>query len=104
MSGCEDLSPYALQVLGDSMEPELADGAIVVIDPGYPAEDGAFVVAEYRGETVLRQMVVEGGRRYLRPLNPAYPTVEVMGPLGVRGVVVQQTTRIGGRRRVKHYV
>ncbi len=103
MSGCEDVSPYALQVLGDSMEPEFADGTIVVVDPGYPPEHGCYVVVDYEGETVFRQLLLEGERRRLKALNPAYPTVDIVGPYRIHGVVVQQTRRVDGKRQVKHY-
>lgn len=105
MSGCQDLSPFALQVQGDSMEPEFPDQAVIVIDPGYPAAHGLYIACDYRGETVLRQLVEEQGRRYLKPVNPAYPTVEVVAPLTIHGVIVQKTTREKGKRRqIKHYV
>jgi DNA polymerase V len=104
MSGCEELSPFALQVLGDSMAPEFEDGTIVVVDPGQPVSNGAYVIIEYRGETALRQWFDEQGRRSVKALNPAYPGVEITGPYSIRGVVIQQTHRRGGRRQVTHYV
>ena len=104
MAGCEDLSPYALQVQGDSMEPEFPHGAIIIIDPGYPPASGLYVVCEYQGDVALRQLIDEHGQRFLRPVNPAYPTVEVTGPLNIKGVATQKTTREGGKRQVKHYV
>ena len=30
---CSSLEPYALRVLGDSMEPEFADGCVIIVDP-----------------------------------------------------------------------
>jgi len=104
MSGCEDLSPYALQVHGDSMEPEFPEGAVIIIDPGYPPENGVYIACDYRGETGLRQLIIDGERRLLKPVNPAYPTIEVTAPLKIHGVVAQKTTREKGQRRqVKHY-
>jgi len=104
MSGCEDLSPYALQVQGDSMQPEFPDGAIVIIDPGFPPEHEYYIACDYRGETVLRQLIIDGEQRYLKPDNPDYPTVEVTAPLKVHGVVAQKTVKVKGQRRqVKHY-
>ena len=105
MSGCEDLSPFALQVQGDSMEPEFPDQAVIVIDPGFPPESGLYIACDYRGQTVFRQLIEKGGRRFLKPVNPAYPTVEVTDTLKIHGVIVQKTTREKGKRRqVKHYV
>ncbi len=105
MSGCEELSPFALQVQGDSMEPEFPDKAIVVIDPGYPPENGLYIACDYLGDTALRRLVIDGERRFLKAENPAYPTVEVTAPLKIHGVIVQKTTREKGKRRqVTHYV
>lgn len=101
MSDCSALEPFALRVLGDSMDPEFWDGCIVIVDPGQPGQHGAYVIAEVAGEVLFRQLVVENGRRLLKPLNPAYPTVEWAAPFNLRGVVVQ---RAGTRRaHRKHY-
>ncbi len=100
--GCTAKEPYALQVLGTSMEPEFEDGCIIIVDPGYPASDGSYVVVDYEGETTFRQLVTVDGRAFLRPLNERFPTVEMTGPYSVRGVVVQQSRR-GRRRKVVHY-
>lgn len=99
MSGeCSKLEPYALRVLGDSMVPEFWDGCIVIVDPGHPAGDGCYVVVDVGGETIFRQLAVEGERRVLRPLNDRYPSIELAGPYTVRGVVVQRA----GTRRAQH--
>ena len=100
--GCTSKEPYALQVLGTSMEPEFMDGTVIIVDPGYPPCDGAFVVIDFQNETMLRQVVMHEGRKYLRPANEAYPTVELTEPYSVRGVVIQQSRRRPDRR-VIHY-
>ena len=45
-AGCAVHEPFALRVLGDSMEPEFPDGAIIIIDPSGVVEDGCYVLAE----------------------------------------------------------
>ena len=100
--GCTAKEPYALQVLGTSMEPEFEDGTIIIVDPGYPPCDGAYVVIDYAGETMLRQFVVFEGKKFLRPLNDLFPTVEITQPCNVRGVVIQQS-RHGRQRKAVHY-
>lgn len=101
ISSCADAEPYALRVIGDSMEPEFADGHVIIVDPAMPPSNGAFVVIDVGGETTFRQFVVDGGRKFVKPLNPRYATVEIIGEYRVRGVVVQ---RAGRRRRDhKHY-
>ena len=93
--------PFALRVIGDSMVPEFQDGHIIIVDPGMPAVSGAYVVVDYNGETTFRQFVVDGERRYLRPLNEDFPIIDLNGTYTIRGVVVQRA----GRRRKdrKHY-
>lgn len=98
---CAEAEPYALRVIGDSMEPEFRDGHIIIIDPALPARNDAYVVIDYQGETRFRQLVIQDGRRFLKALNPAYPAQELRETYSVRGVVVQ---RAGRRRRDhKHY-
>ncbi len=99
--GCSSLEPYALRVLGDSMEPEFADGCVVIVDPAYAPRDGAFVVVEFAGDVFFRQLVFDGERRFLKPLNPKYGGFELTLPYTILGGVVQRV----GRRRTqrKHY-
>jgi len=98
-SDCSYAEPFALRVLGDSMEPEFPHGAIIIVEPANACRDGTFVVADYDGETWFRQFVEREGRRFLRPLNDEYPLVELTRAYEIRGVVVQQSYR----RKRKHY-
>jgi len=100
-SGCGALEPYALRVLGDSMEPEFADGCVVIIDPGYLPHDGSYVIVEYAGDVFFRQLVFDGERRFLKPLNPKYGGFELLPPYTIRGGVVQRASRRRAQR--KHY-
>lgn len=101
ISGCAEAEPYALRVLGDSMEPEFNDGHVIIIDPAMSAQHGAYVIIDYDGETIFRQFVIEGERKFLKAVNASYPLVELIGQYSIRGVVVQRA----GRRRKdrKHY-
>jgi len=100
-SSCSALEPYALRVLGDSMEPEFPDGCVVIVDPGHPPRDGAYVIVEFAGDVFFRQIVFDGERRFLKPLNPKYGGFELTPPYTVRGGVVQQAGRRRSQR--KHY-
>ena len=100
-NSCSALEPYALRVVGDSMEPEFADGCVVIIDPGYAPRDGAYVVVEYAGDVFFRQLVYDGERRFLKPLNPKYGGFELTPPYTIRGAVVQRAGRRRSQR--KHY-
>lgn len=98
---CSTLEPYALRVLGDSMAPEFADGCIVIVDPGYLPHDGSYVIVEFAGDIFFRQLVIDGERRFLKPLNPKYGEFELVAPYTIRGGVVQQAGRRRAQRR--HY-
>jgi len=95
LSGCAELEPFALRVVGDSMSPEFLDGHVIVLDPGMAPTHGAFVVAEVDGETIFRQFWMDEGRAVLRALNDEYPVIALGGEHRVLGVVVQRA----GKRR-----
>ena len=97
-SGCAENEPYALRVLGDSMLPEFAEGAIIVIDPGGSIKDGSYVIAIHDDEYIFRQLRIVEDKYYLQPLNDLYDTVEISGLEKIKGVVAQQA----GRRRKDH--
>lgn len=99
--GCSENEPYALRVLGDSMQPEFKDGVVIVIDPGGTIRDGSYVIAKHNDELIFRQFRIHEDKYFLQPLNDLYDTIEVEGPSVVTGVVSQQA----GRRRKdrKHY-
>lgn len=70
---------YALRVRGDSMEPRFHDGDIIVVDPERTPVPGSFVVVRFDNaeEATFKQLVVDAGRRYLKPLNERYPIIEI---------------------------
>jgi SOS-response transcriptional repressor LexA len=94
---------FALQVLGDMMEPEFEHGSVIVIDPGGLVQDGSFVIANHEDEYYFRQLVIDGDRLLLKCLNSTYKEiVELHDKSEVQGVIVQKA----GKRRKdhKHYV
>ncbi len=93
--GCAASEPFALRVLGDSMLPEFAEGAVIIIDPAGAIRDGCYVMAEYKNEYVFRQLRMLDGKLYLQPLNDLYDTVEISSQELIQGVISQQA----GRRR-----
>jgi len=80
------------------MEPEFADGCVIIVDPGHVPRDGSYVIVEFAGDVFFRQIIFEGERRFLNPLNPKYGRFELTAPYSVRGGVVQRA----GRRRSQH--
>jgi SOS-response transcriptional repressor LexA len=99
--GCASDEPFALRVLGDSMEPEFKDGCIIIIDPAANVEIGRYVIAELDGEYIFRQLIQENEKYFLKPINDGYKAVEISSTSIVRGVITQ---RAGVRRKYhKHY-
>ena len=80
---------FALRVCGDSMECNgpisFKSGDIIIVDPSQPAESGNFVVAKIlngsgeNGEATFKKFIKDGGNTYLRPLNSAYPIMDITG-------------------------
>lgn len=100
LSSCSSSEPFALQVLGDSMEPEFPDECIVVIEPNDECSDGAYVMAEVENSLWFRQYFNDDKGERLVAVNDSYPDI----PLGdmqwkILGVIVQRNVR----RDVKHY-
>lgn len=96
--GCASDEPFALQVLGDSMEPEFEHGCIIVIDPAGVIQNGCFVLAEVHGEHIFRQLLVQEDRLYLKPMKSTYETIEIANLKPIAGVIVQKA----GTRRSHH--
>lgn len=81
---------FALRVTGDSMEPKFPQGCIVIVEPEENPESGKFVIIRQNGdEATLKQYVEEGGKKYLKPVNPRYPIYE-LGPDAVFCGVVKR--------------
>lgn len=102
---CASKAPFALQVLGDSMEPEFKDGTVIIVDPGIPLHHNAYVVIDYQGETTLRQFIVREDKHYLVALNDNYPEVIIKEDYNIRGIVSQQArSRKLGIKKAIHYL
>ena len=99
-SACGDREPFALMVLGDIMEPEFEEGSIIVCDPKQEIFQGAYVVVEYDNDFWFRQYFEEEGKKYLKPLNPRHPILEITGPFTLKGVVWQKNYK----RKVTKYL
>lgn len=83
-------SAFALKVRGDAMEPEFAPEDVIVVDPAREPRHGSFVIARIGNnpEAALREMVVEGGRCFLKPLNQRYHIDELTPQDKICGTVV----------------
>jgi SOS-response transcriptional repressor LexA len=103
MSACAAAEPFALMVLGDSMEPEFVERDIIIIEPEGLAGDGSFVLAWLNDEHIFRQLVKHGDKWLLRPLNPRYPAAEIPDLTPIKGVIIQKS-KPGRRKEAKRYV
>lgn len=83
---------YVLRVRGISMEPRFHDGDLIFVDPHVEPISGRYVVVllEDAEEATFKQLIVEGGRQYLKALNPEWPDriTEVTPNARICGVVV----------------
>lgn len=99
--GCANSEPFALRVVGDSMEPEFKDGCIIIIDSAAQVESGSYVLAMIEEEYIFRQFIAEEDQYFLRALKEGYKEIPLSSRDAVRGVIVQ---RAGTRRKDhKHY-
>lgn len=82
---------YALRVDGDSMEPRFPDGCTIIVDPDREPRHKSFIVVRLDGsdQATFKQLIIEGGKRYLKPLNPRYPIMELAETAVICGVVRQ---------------
>ncbi len=103
MSACAAAEPFALMVLGDSMEPEFVERDIIIIEPEGLAGDGSYVLAWLDEEHIFRQLVKHGDKWLLRTLNPRYPAAEIPDLTPIRGVIIQKS-KPGRRKEAKRYV
>ena len=100
---CSEKEIFALQVLGNSMEPEFMDGCIILIEPCNAGEvvDGMYVMAEHEGEYIFRQFVKKNDRCQLIALNKEFFPIDIPDAKIIKGIIVQ---RAGKRRtEAKHY-
>src|SRR4051794_22105406 len=72
------LATFYMRVEGDSMEPCIHAGELLVVDRMVETKDGDIVVARVGEEfTVKRLHTEEGGRIWLMSENPAYEPLQV---------------------------
>lgn len=84
---------FALRVRGVSMEPKYQDGDIIFVDPDAQAEHGKNIVVclDDEHEATFKQLVMEGGQKFLRALNPDWPgpkLIPINGNATICGVVI----------------
>lgn len=100
MSDCSYNEPFALQVLGDSMEPEFPDQCIIVLERADRASNGMYVMALVEGVRWFRQYLNDEQGERLVALNELYPEIPLEGlDWHVEAVCYQRNIN----RKIKHY-
>jgi SOS-response transcriptional repressor LexA len=83
---------YALEVKGESMSPDYINGEIIFVDPEVEARNGSCVVVRQNGnsEATFKQLIVDGNQKYLKALNPNWPSpiIEMLPDATICGVVI----------------
>lgn len=93
---------FWLEVTGDSMtapagvRPSIPEGTLVLVDTGVEATPGKLVVAQLdeSNEATFKKLVIDGGQKYLKPLNPSYPVIPINGNCRIIGVAVEAKTKL----------
>lgn len=94
---------FALAVRGESMnnphgQPSFSAGDLIFVDPDRQWENGSLVVVRLDDdkEATFKKLIVEGRRKYLRPLNPAWPeqVIEINGNATICGVAIFKGSKL----------
>lgn len=86
---------FWLKVKGDSMTApagqSITEGTLILVDTEAEVAPGKLVVAKLpdSNEATFKKLVSDGGRLFLKPLNPSYPIEAVDENCRIVGVVVQ---------------
>ena len=97
----DGLQSFALHVKGDAMTSpsghmdSFREGDIVQFDNDRIVKHGDYVIAILPNskEATFKQYVVDGGIRYLKPLNPQYPITQIDDDTKICGVMVYHIGR-----------
>lgn len=86
---------FWLMVKGDSMTApvgqSITEGTLILVDTEAEVAPGKLVIAKLpdSNEATFKKLVSDGGRLFLKPLNPSYPIETVDENCRIVGVVVQ---------------
>ena len=88
---CSDRT-FLLKVRGQSMAGTFNENELIFVDPAVEAINGKYVVARLddENEATLKQLIIEGGHKFLKATNPAWPTPiqSINGNCTIVGVVI----------------
>lgn len=83
---------FVLSVQGISMEPVFREGDLIFVDPLAESHHGSYIVArlEDQNEATFKQLIIEQGKKYLKPANPNWPEqiIPITSDCSIVGTVV----------------
>lgn len=91
---------FWLLVEGDSMTSpvglSIPEGTYVLFDTGREPVNGSLVIAKLSesNEATFKKLIIDGGQKYLKGLNPQWPLVPVNGNCRIIGVAVETKLRL----------
>lgn len=91
---------FWLEVKGDSMTSingqSVPEGTFILVDTEADVHSGKLVIAKLAdsNEATFKKLVEDGGRRFLKPLNPAYPIEPCADDCKIVGVVVRALMKL----------
>ncbi len=91
---------FWLKVEGESMMSangvSFPPDTMILIDPNVEAENGKLVVAKLDdvNEATFKKLVIDSGRRFLKPLNNDFPILPINGNCKIVGVVVDAKLKL----------
>ena len=94
---CHSKKTFALRVHGESMynphsHPSFREGDLIFVDPERSAVNGSLVVVrlEDEKEATFKKLIIEGDKKYLKALNPAWPEpmIKISSEATICGVVI----------------
>jgi DNA polymerase V len=87
---------FIFKVSGDSMQPDIEDGCLVVVDTLKKCMSGSIVIAAVDGSLVIKRYIEENGRAYLRSSNRYYRDIPIteFTDFQIWGVVISKHTRL----------
>lgn len=91
---------FWLLVDGDSMTApaglSIPEGTYVLFDTGREAVNGSLVIAKLSesNEATFKKLVIDGGIRYLKGLNPSWPLIHINGNCRIIGVAIETKLRL----------
>jgi SOS-response transcriptional repressor LexA len=91
---------FWLLVDGDSMTApaglSIPEGTFVLFDTGREPINGSLVIAKLSdsNEATFKKLIIDGGQKYLKGLNPAWPLVPINGNCKTIGVAVETKLKL----------